>query len=214
MKQPHAGHPHPPPVTDRQLAQLRRYESLLVEYAPTVGLISTRDSSRVWERHVLDSLRALRCLRETDRSLLDIGSGAGLPGIPVAIARPDSTMLLVEPRRRRAAFLELVVERLELGNTSVFLGRSDSVPTRADVVLIRALAGPGRMWELASPLLGPHGRIIWFAGRSWNDAVALAEIRDVSASRAIVVTCLPPERDWEGPLVMMRPATASAEDHG
>jgi 16S rRNA (guanine527-N7)-methyltransferase len=186
----------------------------LLGYAPTVGLISARDAARVWERHILDSIRVVRCLVDEDRALVDMGSGAGLPGIPVAIVRPESTMLLVEPRRRRAAFLELVIERLGLPNASVFIGRSDTVPIRPDVVLARALAGPGRVWKLAAPLLDERGRILCFAGRTWSDGAGRAEVSEVSSGRAIVETCLPPELDWEGPIVIMRLAPASAEDRG
>ncbi|HEX9313190.1 MAG TPA: 16S rRNA (guanine(527)-N(7))-methyltransferase RsmG [Actinomycetota bacterium] len=179
--------------------RLRSYEALLRAHAPRLGLLSTRDLDRMWERHILDSLRAVTCLAGAGLQVFDLGSGAGLPGVPVAIARRDSQVLLIEPKARRAAFLELVVERLDLSNARVHVGAADSVRGRADVVLIRAVAAPGEAWRMAEPLLTVSGRVLYFAGRTWGAEQAAAAAREGADARV----CVPARLAWEGPVVMM-----------
>ena len=169
-------------------------------------MVAPSDVGRIWERHILDSLRALRCLSPTDRTLADLGSGAGLPGIPVAIARPKSVVVLVEPKRRRAAFLELAAERLELGNVRVQPTRAAEADLEADLVMARALADPAAAWAMAQPLLRPGGRVLYFAGRTWDAGQAAI----VSEAGARVSVCVEPVVAWEGPLVMMSPAVPSS----
>ena len=135
-----------------------------------IGVISSADRGRAWERHVLDSLRALVCLLPEDESLGDVGSGGGLPGIPLAIARPDLAVTLIEPRGGRVAFLEMAVQELGLANVRVLDARADEVSQRFSVCTARALAKPEETWRLASPLLAAGGRIIYFAGHSFDEA--------------------------------------------
>src|SRR5688500_10365093 len=106
-----------------------RYEALLRDKALPVGLISAGDSAKLGERHIVDSLRGLACLGEEGGPILDLGSGAGLPGVPMAVARPDLDFILVERKSRAAAFLELVVGELSLTNVTVFPRPIESYPT-------------------------------------------------------------------------------------
>ncbi len=172
---------------DEQLERLRVYEALLRDRAVPLGLVAAGDARRLRERHVLDALRCLPCLRETDRDLADLGSGAGLPGVPVAIARPTTRVTLIESLQRRAAFLELAVEELGLRNAVVVIARLGKSPPAAllgafDVCLARALADPGRSWRLALPLLREGGRLLYFAGEhAWPHPPGAGE--DLSAVR-------------------------------
>jgi len=186
------------------LELLRRFERLLLTYSPRLGLLSPADLDRIWERHILDSLRALACLLPGDQILADVGSGAGLPGIPLAIARPNIDVVLIEPMRRRAAFLELVVEQLGLSKARVVAGRAEDAHLSASVVLARAFASPSGLWAASEGLLGPEGRVVYFAGASWQEGVAVPG--------ATIEVCLPGRLAWEGPLVIMRPASRLAED--
>jgi len=145
--------------------RLRRFEVLLRERALPYGLIAETDSGRIWERHVLDCLRAAAVVEPTDRAAYDLGSGAGLPGVVVAIARPGLEVLLVESRRRRAAFLELAAEQLELPNVTVVGRRVEDLGDRVDLCFARALAPLQRSWAMARRLLRPGGRLVYFAGR-------------------------------------------------
>lgn len=164
-----------PSLPPDRAALLDRFVELLEERALPLGLVAPGDAGRVRERHVEDALCVLPCLRKGDRVLADLGSGAGLPGIPVAIARPDVRVVLIERMQRRAAFLELVIEHLALGNAEVrpcSIEEAARTGLRVDVCLARALAGPLETWGLAVALLAARGRLVYFAGASF-DAAAL-----------------------------------------
>jgi 16S rRNA (guanine527-N7)-methyltransferase len=158
-----------------QVGRLERFSDLLAGRGGDFGVISNADRERAWERHVLDSLRALACLRPEDESLADVGSGGGLPGVPLAIARPDLSVSLIEPRQGRVAFLEMAVQELALENARVMDARAGEVSERFSVCTARALAKPLETWQLVSPLLAEGGRIIYFAGRSFGES-ALAPL--------------------------------------
>jgi 16S rRNA (guanine527-N7)-methyltransferase len=172
-------HPGPPPDAlgalallglelDRdQLHRLAAYERLLREHAPRLGLIAEGDLPRLLERHVLDSLRAAPVLEGEE--VCDLGSGAGLPGIPLAIALPHATFVLCEPKRRRVGFLELALERLGLANASVAPVRAEELPAEsADTATARAFADYEDAWRTACPILRRGGRLVYFAGRAWR----------------------------------------------
>jgi len=177
-------------------AGLDRYTALLYRRAVPLGLVSQRDRARLRERHVSDSLRALACLGKAS-TVADVGSGAGLPGIPVAIARPDVEVVLIEPRRKRAAFLELCTEELALRNVEVIPRRSSAANVVVDVCLTRALGEAATSWALAEPVLGPSGWLVYFAGRSWRDD----DRRALEARGLRVEICAPASFSWQGPLV-------------
>lgn len=161
---------------------LEEYEELLRSRAIPMGLIASSDEGMLRERHILDSLRAVRAVREADTRCFDIGSGAGLPGIPLAIALPDREFVLIESRKRRAGFLELAVEVLELRNVEILPQRVESVGERvragdlapADLATSRALAPLDYSWRLAEPVLRPGGRLVYFGGAGLEDPEAAA----------------------------------------
>ncbi|HEX2267329.1 MAG TPA: 16S rRNA (guanine(527)-N(7))-methyltransferase RsmG [Actinomycetota bacterium] len=178
---------------------LERFEELLRTRAVPLGFISPSDAGRIMDRHIVDSLRAVRCLRAIDRELADVGAGAGLPGIPVAIAEPGRHVVLLEPAARRAAFLELAVEVLRLENVDIRIARAEEANLRADTCFARALARPHRAWQLSERLLGPRGRLLYFAGRSWARAM-----EDELRARGVDATvCDQAEFAWQGPIVIM-----------
>lgn len=186
-------------LDDARSRLLRAYLDLLRERAVPLGLVSESDAGRLWDRHILDSLRGLTCMEEADRLAYDIGSGAGLPGIPLAIVRPAIRFSLVEPKRRRAAFLEMAVQTLKLPNVAVLPLRADAVGGAADLCLARALAAPTDTWARASSLLSERGRLLYWAGRNWSDD----EVQRLARSGAKAEICLKPEFQWQGPLVIM-----------
>jgi 16S rRNA (guanine527-N7)-methyltransferase len=146
-----------------QASRLMRFEELLVDRAIPLGVVSRSDTIRIRERHILDSLRAAPVV-QGDELAADLGSGAGLPGVVVAIALPRLRMLLVERRPRRAAILELMVEELDVPNATVFAGLVVELPERVDVALARAFAPPDEAWAQARGVLRPGGRLVYFAG--------------------------------------------------
>lgn len=109
-----------------RLALASRYTELLATEGVLRGLIGPREAPRLWERHVLNSAVLAEVVPE-DASVCDIGTGAGLPGLVVAIARPDVRMTLVEPLLRRTTFLDEVVAELELSHVTVVRGRAEDL---------------------------------------------------------------------------------------
>jgi 16S rRNA (guanine527-N7)-methyltransferase len=154
----------PHPVSGAQAAQLADFESFLREKAVPLGLISQGDARDLHERHILDSLRAAALFRPNDTRALDLGSGAGLPGLVLAIAVPRCRFVLAEPRRKRAGFLELAVERLALANVEVAVARAEEMTGEWDVATARAFAPLARAWKIGHRLLRLGGRLIYFAG--------------------------------------------------
>lgn len=186
-------------VDPGQAAALLRFESLLAGRAIPLGFVARSESPRLRQRHILDSLRA-GAFVEPGELVCDLGSGAGLPGLPVAVVRPDVRVVLIEAHRRRAAFLELAVQELALGNAVVRHDRVEDVTDGADACLARAFAPIGRAWRLGAALLRPGGRLVYFAGASWRGSSGTqldpppAEVRTVPASGLL---------ESAGPLVIM-----------
>ncbi|MEX2202492.1 MAG: 16S rRNA (guanine(527)-N(7))-methyltransferase RsmG [Actinomycetota bacterium] len=175
---------------------LERFEELLRERALPAGLVAAADAGRLRERHILDSLRAVRALRPGDGRALDLGSGAGLPGVVVAIARPTLQVVLVEPRRARVAFLELAVEHLRLPNVSVLAARIEDVDEQVDLCFSRAFAPLPEAWRAAAPRLREGGRLVYFAG-------AGAEPPEPPTDASAVKVLESPLLESSGPLFIM-----------
>ncbi|MDP9340969.1 MAG: class I SAM-dependent methyltransferase [Actinomycetota bacterium] len=151
-------------LTHDQVEALLTYAALLRTKAVPLGLIGEKDEGGILSRHVIDSLRAATAVRPSDRLAYDLGSGAGLPGIPVGLACPDLSVQLVESRLRRAGFMELAVDELGLPNAKVRLGRVEDLTDPADLCFARAFAPLPRAWEAAARLLAPGGRLVHFLG--------------------------------------------------
>lgn len=151
-------------LTAEQTTLLRRYENLLAIRAVPRGLVAASDLPRLWSRHILDGLRGAALIPPGAALAYDVGSGAGLPGIPIAIARPNLTVVLAEVRRARSAFLELMVNDLALPNVRVHAGRAESLAPGADVAFARAFRRPAQCWRVIEPLLATHGSLLYWAG--------------------------------------------------
>jgi 16S rRNA (guanine527-N7)-methyltransferase len=128
-------------LTQSQYDSILRYTQLLRDWNRHINLVSRRDTDRILTYHVVDSLAVQRLIPQGSR-VCDIGTGAGLPGIPLALVRSDLKMLLVESSQKRSRFLTTAVAELGLNNVDVFNERAESIPPlECDVVLSR-LAGP------------------------------------------------------------------------
>ncbi|RYC11074.1 16S rRNA (guanine(527)-N(7))-methyltransferase RsmG [Nocardioides zhouii] len=174
-------------ASDR-LALAVRYTELLATEGVTRGLIGPREAARLWERHVLNSAVLSEAIPH-GATVCDIGTGAGLPGLVVAIARPDISMILVEPLLRRTTFLDEVVAELGLGHVQVVRGRAEDVHGKAtyDVVTSRAVAPLERLLGWSMPLVAPTGALVAMKGQSVRDEI-------VAAGAALETwRCAPPE---------------------
>ncbi len=166
------------------LPKLTRYAEMLADTGVTHGLIGPREVPRLWERHVLNSAAVAPALPR-DAAVLDVGSGAGLPGIVLAVLRPDVTMTLLEPLVRRVQFLERAITDLGLVNVAVVRGRAEdhAGSLLADVVTSRAVAPLGRLTQWSLPLLRPHGFLLAIKGRTAAEEIA-ASLRELRAAGA------------------------------
>ena len=185
-------------VPAEALERLERFEDLLRARAVPLGIVSDADAARLRERHILDCLRAVAGVENADADGLDIGSGGGLPGVVVALARPRLRVRLVEPRRRRVAFLELVLERLRIENASVLEARIEEVDVHADVCFARAFAPLDEAWRAARPRLRARGRLVYFAGAA-TTARVVAPLEGASSARLVEAGLL----ESSGPLIIM-----------
>lgn len=144
------------------------YERLLATDGIEYGLVGPREGDRLWDRHILNSA-AISELIAADATVLDVGSGAGLPGIPLALARPDLRVTLLEAQERRVAFLRSCVAELGLVHVEVVRGRAEDPPVQdqvrgADVVTARALAPLDRLARWCLPLVRSGGVILAVKG--------------------------------------------------
>jgi 16S rRNA (guanine527-N7)-methyltransferase len=140
------------------------------------GLIGPREAPRLWERHLLNCA-VLADAIPAGADVCDIGSGAGLPGLVLALTRPDLQVTLVEPLLRRATFLEEAVQRLGLPNVEVVRARAEELHGKRDfsVVTSRAVAPLGRLLDWSMPLVRQGGALVAMKGASAEDEVAAAE---------------------------------------
>lgn len=150
-----------------RLPLAERYAELLATTGVERGLIGPREAPRLWDRHLLNCA-VLGEVIPDGASVADVGSGAGLPGLVLAIARPDLSLTLVEPLLRRTTFLTEVVDELGLENVEVVRGRADAVHGQRafDVVTSRAVAPLDRLLEWSMPLVSPTGSLVAMKGSS------------------------------------------------
>ncbi len=155
-------------LSPAQLDKLSSYEGLIRDRAIPLGMVATADGNDLYRRHILDSLRAVPHIPPALRRVCDLGSGAGLPGVPVAIARPDLEVTLAESRRTRVAFLELTVDALGLPNVAVAAGPAEDLNPDFDACLARGFADASNAWAIAEGLLLTGGRLLYWAGASFR----------------------------------------------
>jgi 16S rRNA (guanine527-N7)-methyltransferase len=151
-----------------RLAAAERYAEILVTAGVERGLVGPREADRVWDRHILNSAAVAELIDE-DARVADVGSGAGLPGIPLAIARPDLAIVLIEPLLRRSTFLTEVIDELGLTSVTVVRGRAEDPGVSRehrdfDAVTSRAVAALDKLTRWSLPLLRPDGVMVALKG--------------------------------------------------
>ncbi len=170
------------------LVPINRYVDLLATWGIERGLIGPREAPRLWDRHILNCAVVVPRIA-SGATVADVGSGAGLPGLVWAIARPDLEVTLVEPLLRRTTFLTEVIDELGLANASVVRGRAAEVSERFDVVTARAVADLGKLGSWCLPLVRPGGLLLALKGESAAAEVAMwAEALRRDGATDIVVT--------------------------
>ena len=157
------------------LPALRQYEQRLATVGLERGLIGPREVDRLWDRHIVNSALIEECIPQ-GVDVIDVGSGAGLPGIPLALVRPDLRVTLLEPLLRRSVFLEETVADLGLGDrVTVVRGRAeDRLVEPAAVVTARAVAALDKLIGWCWPLVAPGGAMVALKGERAQQEVAEA----------------------------------------
>lgn len=171
-------------LAQAQLEQLDRFASLLVETNRTLNLTRITDPPEIVTGHYLDSLTCLAAVRLPDGArCIDVGTGAGFPGIPVAIARPDLRVVLMDSSRKKLGFIAAAAEEIGLTNTETLHARAEEVGRdpahreRYDIAFARALSELKVLAELCLPLVRVDGRVI--AQKSAEIEEELAQARPV-----------------------------------
>jgi len=182
----------PPPeaagVFASRLPLAERFVAILADAGVERGLIGPREVPRLWDRHVLNSAWVVPRVPE-GASVADVGSGAGLPGLVWAVARPDLSVTLIEPLLRRTVFLEETVALLGLDNVRVLRARAEEVHETFEIVTARAVAALDKLARWCLPLVAPGGSMLALKGSR-----AQLEVEEASptlrrlGARSIVVT--------------------------
>lgn len=142
------------------------YANLLSLEGEKRGLIGPKEAERIWSRHIVNSAALLGFLPRRG-TVIDVGSGAGLPGLVIAAARPDLEVTLVEPMERRCEWLAYASEEIGLDNVLIVRDRSENLgkKIRADVVTARAVAALPKLLRLTSKMIAPGGRLLALKGQ-------------------------------------------------
>lgn len=174
-----------------RLALAERYVEHLATSGTERGLIGPREIPRLWGRHVLNCA-VIESEIAQGSHVADVGSGAGLPGLCLAIARPDLELTLIEPLERRVIWLQEVVDDLGLDNVTIMRTRAEQAVgmVKADVVTARAVSALSNLAGLTIPLLDGEGEVVAIKGRSAADEIEKATkvIRKLGGIQTSVVT--------------------------
>lgn len=201
-------------LDDVKLASLDLYADLLADYS-LANVIGTKDREQIILEHLLDSLSCTAVAQTWGaRSIVDVGAGGGLPGIPLAIVRPDASITLLEATEKKTRFLRYVKEELELPNLLILharvedVGRDPAYRETFDLAAARAVAALGVVVEYCAPLVHREGVIISMKGKlaeeEFSAAVAASEILGVEVARVQRVEYQPQCPPQNRQLVVLR----------
>lgn len=178
----------PQGVAPMTVELLRRYLELLQKWNARTNLTAIRNPAEIVCRHFGESLALSSLLGEqfdlAGKTLFDLGSGAGFPGVPIAISQPELRVTLIESQAKKAVFLRELVRELRVNNCSVFANRAESLTNQADLVAMRAVDKMEKMVSVAHSLLVPRGTLAIMAGGKQKspDLTVFASVRRVSAA--------------------------------
>lgn len=179
-------------IFGERLDLAKRYVEHLATSGTERGLIGPREIPRLWSRHVLNCA-VIESAIAMDSHVADVGSGAGLPGLCLAIARPDLELTLIEPLERRVIWLQEVVDDLGLDNVTIMRTRAELAVglVDADVVTARAVSALANLAGLTIPLLNGKGEVVAIKGRSAAEEIEKAKkvIRKLGGVETSVVVC-------------------------
>lgn len=161
-------------VPRETMAKLSAYAELLLKWNATINLVGKTTEADLWTRHIWDSYQLLPLVPRETSTLVDLGCGAGLPGIILAIARPELAVTLVERDARKCSFLREAVRSLELGQVRVLAQDVKNLDQTFDVITSRALAALDVLFELAAPIMGKDSICLFPKGENFATEIAHA----------------------------------------
>ena len=153
------------------IERARRYFELLVRDGDLLGLLGPREMPKLWTRHILNSAVVAE-LVSPGVTVADVGSGAGLPGIPMALAQPQAQFTLIEPMERRSDWLKSTIAELQLENVRVLRARAEEVAEVFDVVTARAVSALPNLLKMCIPMTKHGGEVIALKGSKAADEIA------------------------------------------
>ena len=186
------------------------YLALLKEWNVMFNLTAITDEEKIIEKHFLDSLLPLKYVSIKEKSLIDIGSGAGFPGVVLAIANPQANIVLLEPNNKKARFLQTVKDNLHLDNVTIVVGRAETQNTlreEFDFAIARAVKQLNILLELAIPLLKVKGLFIAMKSQGASEEI-IASKKAMQILKAKIVVChediLPTDKDLRVNLLIVK----------
>ena len=189
-----------------------RFDRLLRVHGVERGLLGPRETERLWERHLLNSAAVVPFVSGA-ASIIDLGSGAGLPGVVVGAMLPTTSVTLLEPKERRVRWLDEVVDDLRLANVTVVRGRAEDVSATlsAEVVVARAVGSLSQLYHWAAPLLADGGRLVALKGARAADEVVAGQSVSRRAGLTAVDVYTAPTLDGIAPTTVV---VARREENG
>ena len=152
----------------------RAYAAALARDSDTLGLLGPRELEILWSRHILNTAVVAQLVSD-GKSVADVGSGAGLPGIPMAIAQPNAHFTLIEPMERRSDWLIAQVQELGLTNVEVIRARAEEVGQVFDIVTARAVSNLSKLLRLTIDLIREGGELLALKGSKASEEIAEAQ---------------------------------------
>ncbi len=158
-------------INQEQYQTLCHYTRLVAEWNKKINLISRPDTPRIFTYHIIDSLTTSPFIPANARCA-DLGTGAGLPGIPLAVTRPDIFMILIESTRKKCLFLNSALNQLQLRNALLLCARAEELsPLGCDIILSRLTAPLSKTLKFASPHSKPGGTLILYKSARWKNEI-------------------------------------------
>lgn len=177
-------------VLGTSFPKINQFAEILAQEGVLLGLIGPKEVEKIWDRHILNCA-ALAELITDGQSIIDIGSGAGLPGVVLAILKPQSAVKLVEPMQRRTDFLTKVKQDLKLENVEIIRGRAEGQKIKAQIVTSRAVAPLNKLLAWSLPLVEKNGKVLAIKGEKAAEELEVAqrELFALKSCTASIKTC-------------------------